>query len=80
MVVLEDGPLFVFLRFRNLVGVVEDEDGLAATNLFATFFTCPLCLAVWLAIPMTLLLHGNVLEWLAMSGAARFLLRISEKE
>lgn len=79
MIIKEDGPLFIFHRFRNLVGVVEDEEGLAATNHFATFFTCPLCLSVWLAIPFTLILGGGVLEWLAISGIARFLLRMSEQ-
>lgn len=86
MIVKEDGPLGVFYHFRNFVGAVEveDEHGTHLEALegrwLATFFVCPLCLSVWLAIPFTVFLGGGVLEWLAMSGLSRFLLRISEKE
>ena len=80
MIVKEDGPAFIFLRFRTLLGVVETEEGLNATNIVGLIFTCPLCLCVWLAIPLTLLLHGSWLEWLAMSGAARALFRFTERD
>jgi hypothetical protein len=84
MIVKESGPFDLLYRFRNVVGAVEVEmpDGdvrLEAQNWFAAFFVCPLCLAVWLAIPFTLYLGGGLLEWLAVSGLARLLLVFSEK-
>lgn len=81
MIVKEDGPFDLISKFRRFVGVFEDDDGLATIQgyPFASFFVCPLCLSMWIAIPFTLLLGGSFLEYLAISGGARLLLRFSEK-
>ena len=76
----EDGPAFLVQRFRILIGVVEDEDSLSAKNWIALLFTCPLCLSVWFALPLALVLGGGWLEWGALSGSASVLFRVTDRE
>lgn len=51
LLVDEDGPLDLFLRFRQLIGVRVDKDGETyGKNPFATGFTCLWCVSVWIGM------------------------------
>lgn len=79
MLVLEDGPLYLFSRFRNIIGIYEEDGQLQSDNWVGTLFTCPLCVATWLSIPLTIYLREDWLYWLGLAGAACVLFRFSEK-
>jgi hypothetical protein len=77
----EDGPVYVFKKFRSAVGrwastlPVEDEAGLSIAELVH----CPYCLGVWLAAGAALLvlrpsrLGDLVLMWLGLAGGQAYL-------
>lgn len=67
----EDGPFHLSARLRVLAG----------TSVFGTLLDCFYCLSLWVAIPFALLLADatgeRLLLWLALSGAAGLLQRLS---
>ncbi len=67
----EDGPGDVIVRIRAALG----------NSWLGTMMDCFFCLSLWVAIPLTwgfdLNLPQSLLLWLAMSGAACLLERIS---
>ena len=67
----EDGPLDIFLRFRRLAG----------RSLFGQLLDCFYCLSLWVAAPAAWLLAtlwiDRVFLWLALSGGAILLERIT---
>lgn len=85
LLVYEDGPFFIFRRFRMLLGVqyIEnspDDEEIRATNPIALMILCPLCTSMWLAIPMVFYFKWGWLEWLAISGAVSMLFRFTDKD
>lgn len=51
LLVDEDGPLSLFSRFRQLVGVRVDKNGETyGKNVIATGLTCLWCTSVWVGI------------------------------
>ena len=56
MLVFEDGPYAVLLRFRRWVGVdyTEEGDRYGKTQV-GDILNCPVCLSVWLSIPVVLI-------------------------
>jgi len=69
----EDGPFDIVLRFRKLFG----------QGFFGSLLDCFYCLSIWVAIPFAVLLSTGWLEgliiWLALSGAACLLFKITDK-
>lgn len=68
----EDGPFDIVIRFRKLFG----------NGFFGSLLDCFYCLSIWIAIPFAFLLCDRWIEgiitWLALSGAASILFRVSE--
>lgn len=67
----EDGPFDLIVRLRRLAG----------SGVVGKLLDCFYCLSLWVAIPFALLLEDTlkqrVLLWLALSGAAGLLQRLS---
>ena len=70
----EDGPFDAVIKFRKLFG----------QGFFGTLLDCFYCLSLWIAIPFAILLSNELLEgiilWLALSGAACLLFKLTEKK
>jgi hypothetical protein len=70
----EDGPEDLIVRLRVRLG----------DRVLGRAMDCFYCLSVWIALPFALLLPGGwldrVLGWLALSGAACLLEKLTEKE
>jgi len=69
----EDGPADIFLRLRKLAG----------NSFFGQLLDCFYCLSLWVAAPVAWMLAATWLErallWLALSGGAILLERISNR-
>lgn len=69
----EDGPFDAVLKFRKLLG----------QGFFGSLLDCFYCLSVWVAIPFAVYLSRNwtegIIIWLALSGAACLLFKITDK-
>lgn len=67
----EDGPGDIVVRIRARLG----------TSILGGAMDCFYCMSMWVAIPMTAVLNRPVAEsvsiWLAMSGAACLLERVT---
>lgn len=80
MIVKEDGPFYIFQRFRIFMGIVDEEDEPPySTTWYGTFFTCPLCVSVWISVPFTIVYQGGFLEFIAMTGLASILMKWTER-
>ncbi len=70
----EDGPAAIFVRLRRVLG-----DG-----YWGELFDCFNCLSLLVAVPFAILIGGNwqqtILVWLASSGGACLLERVSQRE
>ena len=70
----EDGPFDVVVRFRSVLG-----DG-----FFGRMLDCFYCLSMWVAAPVAFFVGRTPVElvftWLALSGAACLLERVSERK
>lgn len=73
--VLDDGPYFIFRRFRRWLGTRAAGTPTNSTRyMLAQLFGCPFCLGVWLAalfvIPVVLpnIITDILLIWLALAG------------
>jgi hypothetical protein len=71
MIATEDGPFRVFHKFRR--AVVENVD--EKRMWLAEGVECPLCISFWLS----LLLSGNPVEAIALSGAASWLYKLERQ-
>jgi len=69
----EDGPFDLFVRLRQKAG----------HRFWAALLDCFYCLSLWVAIPFALVIGGNwrerVLLWLALSGGAPLLERVTSE-
>jgi hypothetical protein len=77
LLTLDEGPLSVFLKIRTELGAYDyDKSGQAKTNL-GRALTCPHCIGVWIAIPLSLYESGTqwytLIWWLAIAGGSSFL-------
>ena len=77
LLVQEDGPFFIFVRFRSLVGIKWNELGEEySDSVFGQVFLCVWCLSIWIGIALSLLylFFGSWLVYLcwplALSGLA----------
>ncbi len=70
----EDGPFDWVFKIRKLLG----------TGFFGSLLDCFYCLSIWVAIPLAIYLSANWIEgvvvWLALSGSASLLFKISAKK
>ena len=69
----EDGPFDSIIKFRKLLG----------QGFFGNLLDCFYCLSIWISIPFAVWLCNEWLEgivtWLALSGSACILFKITEK-
>jgi len=70
----EDGPFDAVIKFRKLFG----------QGFFGNLLDCFYCLSLWIAIPFAILLCTEWLEgiitWLALSGGACLLFKLTDKK
>ena len=68
----EDGPFDLIVRARTLAG----------SGMLGRLMDCPYCLSLWVAAPAAFALATSpvswVFSWLAISGGACFMERITE--
>ena len=79
LVAFDEGPFSVFQRLRIVLGAYDyDAQGIAKTNL-GRMMTCPYCLGVWIALPLSLYASGIVwyAAWFAIAGLQAFLQGLS---
>ncbi len=69
----EDGPFELVVKFRKLFG----------QGFFGSLLDCFYCLSIWIAVPFALFISPNweqaIIVWLALSGAACLLFKLTEK-
>jgi len=69
----EDGPFDTVIKFRKLFG----------QGFFGNLLDCFYCLSIWIAVPFAILLCDGWLSgitiWLALSGAACLLFKLTDK-
>ena len=69
----EDGPFDLVIKFRKLFG----------QGFFGSLLDCFYCLSMWVAVPFAVWLGGDwkeiVVSWLALSGGACILFKLTEK-
>ena len=69
----EDGPFDIVVKFRKLFG----------QGFFGTLLDCFYCLSLWVAVPFAILLCSEwlqgIITWLAISGAACLLFKLTDK-
>jgi hypothetical protein len=70
----EDGPFDLVIRFRKLFG----------QSFFGNLLDCFYCLSIWIAIPFAIWLAAGwtdgIIVWLALSGAACLLFKLTDKK
>ena len=70
----EDGPFDLIYRFRKALG----------HNVFGKMMDCFNCLSIWIAMPFAYFLGSSwtekIILWLALSGGAILLERITHKK
>ena len=70
----EDGPFDAVIKFRKLFG----------QGFFGNLLDCFYCLSLWIAIPFAFLLCNEwlqgIITWLALSGGACLLFKLSDKK
>lgn len=84
LITREDGPLAIFANLRITLGrnAAGNDASYWRTSL-ADLFYCPLCMGMWIALLLTLLLFRGlgptklIIVWLAIAGAQTFLERKS---
>lgn len=54
LLVIDDGPLFVFQKFRRFLGRMSNKGYIY--NQIALIFNCPFCLGVWISIVFAFLI------------------------
>lgn len=69
----EDGPFDVVVKFRKLFG----------QGFFGNLLDCFYCLSLWVSVPFAVFLSETwvqgIIIWLALSGAACFMFKITDK-
>ena len=69
----EDGPFDLVIKFRKLFG----------QSFFGNLLDCFYCLSIWVSVPFAFFLANQwiqgIIIWLALSGAACLLFKLTEK-
>jgi hypothetical protein len=69
----EDGPFDAMIKFRKLFG----------QGFFGNLLDCFYCLSLWVSVPFAIFISQTWLQgiiiWLALSGAACLLFKITDK-
>ncbi|HMB64651.1 MAG TPA: DUF1360 domain-containing protein [Eudoraea sp.] len=69
----EDGPFDIVIKFRKLFG----------QGFFGNLLDCFYCLSLWISIPFAIILSNEwlwgIITWLAISGAACLLFKLTDK-
>lgn len=86
LIVFDEGPFDLFLKFRELVGVYDrDVNGRAKTSI-GRLFACPYCIGLWISIVIVYFLFypvpaSNFLIFVfGIAGVQSFIQRIGEFE
>ncbi len=77
LVTLDEGPFGIFQKIRVKAGTYDnDDDGQAAMGL-GRVMSCPYCLGVWIALPLSVYAVGInwqiFIWWFAIAGGQAFL-------
>ena len=75
LLVNEDGPLDVLVKFRSLIGIKWDAQSESyGTNFIAEAFTCVWCLSIWIGAVVAIFIAPTLIWYpayaLALSAAA----------
>jgi len=84
---LDDGPLYVFTRLREHLGIKASEDNCRTFRTsIADLMSCPYCIGIWAsALSLILIIVPTfigdvILLWLGISGGQAFLQSIVDKK
>lgn len=78
MLVRENGPFGIFMRFREWSGIVYDDEGEMVSWNDKTPLVCIYCTSIWAALGL-LLLPIKVKDVLAVSGLASVVFKWQER-
>lgn len=68
-ILIEDGPMDIFIKFREYILTRYNE-----THWINKGFSCPFCVSFWVALVLTTL-PSIVSEWLASAEVTRLLFK-----
>jgi hypothetical protein len=76
--VFDDGPFCLFDRLRIRAGRYDYGKNGKPQSELGRLLSCPYCVGLWIAIPLTLILFPEtiiefILYWFAIAGAQSFL-------
>lgn len=82
LITQDEGPFSIFQKLRSYAGGYNlAPNGEPVTNL-GRGIICPLCVGLWVALPLAILINGfewyTLVYWLAIAGAQAFLIGLSE--
>lgn len=82
LITQDEGPFSVFQKLRFYAGGYNlAPNGEPITNL-GRGIICPLCVGLWIALPLAILINGfnwyTLVYWLAIAGIQAFLIGLSE--
>lgn len=69
MIAMEEGPLSIFDRLRDLSERVFGSDSWITRGA-----SCPFCISFWVSLAVTIALRGDWFQWGATAGLACYLL------
>lgn len=77
LLVYDDGPFDLILKFRVAVGVYDRNEAGETQNPVAKLFSCPYCMGLWIsffaALVSYLYGHNLFIWWIAIGGSQSFL-------
>lgn len=81
LITQDEGPFSIFQKLRNYAGGYNlAPNGEPVTNL-GRGIICPLCVGLWIALPLAILINGlnwyTLVYWLAIAGIQAVLIGLS---
>lgn len=78
---LDEGPFGIFHKIRVRVGAYNRDDTGEAITRLGRGMSCPYCLGIWIALPLSLYATGITWQipiwWIAIAGGQAFLQGLS---
>lgn len=75
LLAFDEGPFGIFFKLRVRAGAYDYDNQGRARTAIGRMMTCPYCLGIWIALPLSLYASGIqwYIVWLAIAGASSFL-------